>query len=400
MTTAVITGIGVVSAAGVGLASLREAMSSNRSAIRPLTVLKPDRYRHPLAGELRGAVGEGPPSSRCTGIALLAATEALDAARVERGKRNTIGVFFGTAGAEMKAIEEGCLTMWGGSAAEDAVLPTAAWITSRLADQLELGGPQFTFQNACSAGATAIAQAAAFIREEELDIAIAGGAEILCDALMAGFESLRALSGHGCFPFDVRRDGTVLGEGSAFLVLESEESARARDVVSIATMRGAGFSCDAYHRTRPHPDGAGAALAMRRALDDASIEEGEVGYISAHGTGTKLNDTAELRAVRSVFGDRASAIPISSLKSLTGHCIGASGAIEAVACCLALQEGLLPGTAGLHQQEEEFNNWRLLREPETESVIHALSNSFAFGGNNVSLLLSAPTSVRTADGRI
>ena len=388
MTIVVVTGLGVISAAGRGVDSLHAAMKANVSCIRPLSVLSPGNCGGHLAGEIPATVWAGPPQSRCMDITRLAAGEALESAMIDKRDRMHLGVFLGTAG-EMRYFESELLAEFEGRVpVTEAILSAASWITSRLADHYGLSGAQFTYQNACSAGASAIAQAMAFIRAGAIDVALAGGSEVISNLNLSGFQAIRALSRRGCFPFDVDRDGVVLGEGAAFLVLESASRAKARGAVAIAEVRGAGFSCDAFHRTRPHPEGLGATLAIRRALADGGLAPDDIDYINAHGTGTKLNDAIELRAIRAAIGERCLSIPISSLKGLTGHCVSASGAIEAVACCLALRDGFLPASTGLRQEEREFEGWYLLRQPETGRVKYALSNSFAFGGNNVSLIFA------------
>jgi 3-oxoacyl-(acyl-carrier-protein) synthase len=216
--------------------------------------------------------------------------------------------------------------------------------------------------------------------------------EIVNRMVMSGFEALRAISPTGCHPFDAERDGIQLGELAAFIVLESGERVRERGVRPYARLAGSGASADAFHVVRPDGQGAGAVLALKRALVDAGLGPDDIDYINAHGTGTEQNDPVELAAITRVFGDRAARIPISSTKSMLGHALGASGAAETIICALALRDGFLPPTAGLRSPIEGYEGFDFIPNAARGGVRprYIASNAFAFGGNNVVLILARP----------
>jgi 3-oxoacyl-[acyl-carrier-protein] synthase II len=260
-----------------------------------------------------------------------------------------------------------------------------ASVTDLVARRLGAHGPRSTIMTACSSSATAIGYAADRIRLGQVEVAIAGGAEGLCRLTFAGFSCLRATAPDPCRPFDAERKGLNLGEGAAVLVLEDYERARARGATVLALVAGCGITADAHHMTAPHPEGEGAARAMLAALDDARLPPGAVGYINAHGTATPHNDAAETAAIKTVLGARADRVPISSIKSMVGHTLGAAGAVEAVASVLTLARGFIPPTVNLQTPDPAFGLDYVpgaARQVEVEVV---LSNSFAFGGNNTTL---------------
>ena len=256
-------------------------------------------------------------------------------------------------------------------------------------------GPNAATVTACAASANAIGDAAAVIRRGDADVMIAGGAEAaICEFAMAGFSQARALSTRNeepqraSRPFDAGRDGFVMGEGGAALVLESEDHARRRDARIYAEVSGYGMSADAYHITLPRPGGAGAAAAMRSALDDAGLEPARIGYINAHGTSTPANDPTETAAIRAVFGAGASQIPVSSSKSMTGHLLGGAGALEALVCILAMRDAVVPPTINYDEPDPECDLDYVPNTARPHGVEHAMTNSFGFGGHNVALVLS------------
>ena len=265
-------------------------------------------------------------------------------------------------------------------------------VTDLVARRLGARGPRTTIMTACSSSATAIGYAGDLIRLGRAEVAIAGGAEGICRLTYAGFNALRATSPELCRPFDQNRKGLNLGEGAAVLVLELESRARARGADILGYLAGYGVTADAHHMTAPHPEGDGAARAMRAALDDAKLSPDVVDYVNAHGTGTPHNDAAEVAAIRRVFGDRAHRLPVSSTKSMVGHTLGAAGAVEAVACLLAMRGGYLPPTVNLETPDPAFGSDnipdfipRVAREARPNVI---LSSSFAFGGNNTVLVFT------------
>ena len=282
---------------------------------------------------------------RCLTFALHACREAIADAGLEAASLpEDATLSLGSGAGEMRAMEAT-------TGPPEAALPLdhpdplqpPHTITSKLAKRLGLHGRQLTFINACAAGAEAIAVAADLVRSGRAEIALAGVVEVLNRMVMSGFGSLRAMSPTSPRPFDADRDGTQLSELAAFVVLEPAGRVRARPYARVA---GSGISMDATHVVRPDDTGAGAALALRRALADASLTPDQIDYVNAHGTGTVQNDPAELSALSSVFGPAAGGTPVSSTKAMLGHALAASGAAEVVICALALRERFLPPTIG------------------------------------------------------
>ena len=257
-------------------------------------------------------------------------------------------------------------------------------------------GPNFCTVSSCSSGAEAIGEAWNMIRRGEVDVAIAGGAEApICPIAIAGFNSCQALSRRNdnpksaSRPFDVNRDGFVMGEGSAILVLESLESVRSRDAEVLAELVGYGATSDAYHVTQPAPEGEGGARAMRLALKAAGLAPQDIDYINAHGTSTPLNDKFETMALKSVFEEDAYKIPISSTKSMTGHLLGAGAALEAAISVIALQKGVLPPTINLEHQDPECDLDYIANTSRQRQLHSVMSNAFGFGGHNSALIFSS-----------
>ena len=407
MDAVAVTGVGAVSALGLGAAALIDGVLEGRTGIGPIRCFDASGYRVRIAAEVHPFPEQtlGPREarrmSRCDRLAVLATTEALADAGLEgiaagAAPPDRIAVVFG-AGAggmlETEAYFARYLAEGPGTRARVSPLgsqqpnATGDWIAARIG----ASGPKTTISTACSSSATAIGFAADLILEGEADIAIAGGAEALCQVTFAGFNSLRAVDPAGCRPFDVNRAGMSLGEGAAVLVLESLARARARDARLRSILLGYGISADAHHMTNPPPDGRGAAAALRQALAIAGVEPGEVDLVNAHGTGTRANDIAEANAIASVLGDRARDVPVHSMKSSVGHCLGASGAVEAVGTILSLERGAAPPTYGLESPDPELPPLGLVRgQPVRGDLRVAVSHSFAFGGNNTVLVFGRP----------
>ena len=386
----VVTGVGVVTAFGRGLGSLSEGLSAGRSALRPLRAFEPAGLPIGLAGEVEGVDDVvGFPDDRKAALAVAAALDA--AAGVELGHA---GVWLGTGLSSVTPRElaedayphlvEGRLDRQALHADHDPdrVAPRRHLperVTAEVARRLGCAGPQQTSFSACAAGALAIANGLWALRRGEVDSAVCGGHDAMIHPLgVLSFIALGALSPDRCRPFDRNRGGFVIGEGAAVLVLETAERARARGATPLACVLGAGSSVDAHNVTAPHPEGAGAALSMRRALSDAGLDRVE--HVNAHGTGTPLGDAVEARAIREVLG---SGVPVSSIKGALGHCIAAAGAVEAAACVGALAGGWTPGTSGCERPDEL--GVRVQRDPGP-AVGTLLSNSFGFGGQNCSLV--------------
>jgi 3-oxoacyl-[acyl-carrier-protein] synthase II len=260
-----------------------------------------------------------------------------------------------------------------------------------------LYGPNSTTVTACAASANAIGDAAAVIARGAADVMVAGGGEAAITRFaMAGFASARAMSKNNddpqgaSRPFDLNRDGFIMGEGSAVLILEELEHARSRGASIYGEVLGYGMSADGYHITLPRPGGAGASRAMQAAMADAGMTPSDIDYINAHGTSTPANDKTETTAIKTAFGDLAYDIPVSSTKSMTGHLLGAAGAIESIACLLAIRDGVIPPTTNYETPDEECDLDYVPNEARSVPIKTAMTNSFGFGGHNVSLIFGAP----------
>jgi 3-oxoacyl-[acyl-carrier-protein] synthase II len=260
-------------------------------------------------------------------------------------------------------------------------------IAAHVAAELRLRGVAVTVPVACAAGNAALAFACDAIRTGAADAVLAGGADVLSRITYAGFSRLGAIAPERCQPFDRDRKGMIPGEGAAMLVLESAEHARARGVRAYAEIAGYGLSCDAHHMTAGHPAGDGAARAMRMALDSAEVAPEQVSYISAHGTGTPVNDRLETLAIKRVFGRAAFKIPVSSVKSMLGHAMGAASAIEAAVCALAVATDSIPATMHLDHTDPACDLDYVPNKARKHRVDVAMNNAYAFGGNNSCLLL-------------
>jgi 3-oxoacyl-[acyl-carrier-protein] synthase II len=268
--------------------------------------------------------------------------------------------------------------------------------SGRVAMRFGAKGPNLAMATACATSAHALGEAGEIIRRGDADVMIAGGAEAAVSPLaLGGFCALRALSRRNdeperaSRPFDRDRDGFVMAEGAGVVILEEFERARRRGARVYGELLGYGATADAYHITDPCPDGDGMARAMEAALGDARVSPDEVDYVNAHGTATVVGDAAETRALKRVFGDRAARVPVSSTKSVTGHLLGAAGAVEAIACLCAMRDGVAPPTANLENPDPECDLDYLPNQPRELSIRTAMSNSFGFGGHNATLVLRA-----------
>ena len=395
---AYITGVGIVSPIGVGREAFLAGLRAGRCGLAELRGLDASQFRVGRGGEVDDSALAGGDvdleEARCLAFALRVCLEALaDAGLDATSLPEDASLALGSGAGEMRALEASL----GPPEAElsldraDPLQPHSA-ITSKLAGRLGLRGRQLTFVNACAAGAQAIAVAADLIRAGRAELVLAGGVETLSRMVISGFEALRAVSRTGCRPFDADRDGIQLSELAAFVVLEAGERVVKRGVQPYARVAGSGASADASHVVRPDEEGAGAALALHRALADAGLAPEAIDYVNAHGTGTVQNDPAELAALVSVFGGRARELPISSTKAMLGHALAASGAAEVVVCALALREGFLPPTIGWRQPIAGYEGFDFVPNQAREGVRlrHIVSSAFAFGGNNVALVLSSP----------
>jgi len=396
----VITGMGAVSAAGWGVEPLWHALRAGRTGVGPFSRFDHSRQRTHLAGQ----VPPGPPKTfrRHPGwnrlaspdrFALFAALEAVKQAGLGRRLDEvTAGVFFGTSTGGLPEAEQFLEELWSSGGERGRLSHLASHQLNAPGDAVarHLGatGPVFTVSSACASAALALEDALRSVRSGEVDLAVAGASDSLCTTTYSGFNSLRAVDEKPCRPFREGRSGMSLGEGSAVLVLERLERALARGAEPLAELLGAGASCDANHMTAPHPEGVGAALAVSRGLEDAGIAAERIDFFNAHGTGTLLNDASEFSALSKVFGERASRIPVSATKSIVGHLLGSSGAIEAVATILCLMAGEAHPAPGGGRVDPTTPVDLVLGEPRplgTGSI--AVSASFGFGGANAAVVL-------------
>jgi len=388
----VVTGLGVVSALGPDLVSFRKALREGQSGLGKLTLFDLPDARSQWVGQAALPELSGLPvpdtASRPDRFGLAAAQEAIRHAGLTPNDLHDAAVLFGTGTGGAIEIEQ-YLRTWqtGQTPPSRLLLPhQPASVTDLVARLFSLHGPRTTLMTACSSSALAIAQALDWLRLARCEVALAGGAEALCALTIAGFGALRATSPEPCQPFDKNRKGLNLGEGAAVLVLETRRHAEKRGARPWAVLRGAGQSCDAYHMTAPHPDGVGALAAMKAAFADAHCGPEVLGYVNAHGTGTPHNDGTESRALAALLGPRAGEVPVSSIKSMLGHTLGAAGAIEAAASVVALLDGVLPPTKNLRDPETDYGLDYILEVPRHKPVEAILSCNFAFGGNNAALL--------------
>ena len=388
----VITGIGIISAAGCGMASVWASVQAGQSGLRPLSQFVSPRHGHPLVGEVReevAALAGAVRGSRSDKLAWIAAREALAGAGVETGKTADparVGVMLGATVGGMRGTEQFLTALLRENRRRFGPLRfhECAGAADLCARQMGALGPVATLSTACSAGALAILAAAELIEQDEADLMLAGAGDSLARLTLNGFGSLLLLDANGCRPFDARRAGISLGEGAAMLVLEAEETALARGARVLARLSGWGASCDAFHATAPRPDGGGALAAMQRALQRGGLQPGAIDFVSAHGTATPDNDAMEAQALRQLFGERLP--PFGSVKRFFGHTLAASGAIKAVLAVQSLREQAVPGTPGFEQVDPKIG-LEPVREFRAQRVARILSNSFGFGGINASIVL-------------
>ena len=388
MRRVVVTGLGAVSPFGAGVKAYWAGLASGACAIRPLTLIDTEGFRFRIAAEVPDLAAGSSRRSRADRLALTAALEALDDAALSDAERADTALVTGAVGGGMLEAEE---WYWarakgqrlpGGDAALRSILPGSH--AEALGHRLRLGGPRHTVVTACSSGAVALAEAAELIADGVVDLAVAGGVDAMTRLCFMGFNTLKLLDPEPCRPFDKDRRGMSIGEGAAFVVLETAERARERGARVYAELAGHGMTTDAFHVTAPEPEGEGMVRAMRAALAAARVSAAEVGYINAHGTATPQNDRIEARAIARVFGEGGPLV--SSTKSMIGHTMAAAGGLEAVATVLTLTQELIPPTASLITPDPEVTFDCVPRVARERAVECAISNSFGFGGQNITLL--------------
>jgi len=394
--TVVVTGLGAVSPFGTGVKAFWQGITAGACAIRPITLIDTEGFRSRIAAEVPGTIGGSARRARADRLALTAAGEALDDARLSAAERRDAALMIGAVGGGMLEVEAWYWKRWRGARerpeagrerpdAVRATLPTSH--ADVLAWRLGLDGPRETVVAACSSGAASIAMAADLIADGVVTRALAGGADALTRICYMGFNALKLLDPEPCRPFDRERRGMSLGEGAAFLVLEDAAAARARGATIYAELAGHAMTTDAFHVTSPHPEGHGMIRAMQEALAAADAAPADVAYVNAHGTGTAQNDRIEARALRAVFGEGG--VLVSSTKSMIGHTMAAAGSLEALATVLALTHDVVPPTVHLTSPDPDVPFDCVPGVAREASLPAAMSNSFGFGGQNVTLLFRA-----------
>jgi len=410
-----ITGIGIVTAIGTGVEAFRTGLRAGHSPIKRLDRFDPAQFRSQVAAQVDGfdpLAWMSPKTARqldrFSQFGLIAGRLALDDARLVPGVDNgahpeRIGIYLGSALGGIAYAEEQherylakgirqvapnlALAVFGGAA------------PANLGISLDVRGPILSTANSCASGAVALGEALGDLREGRVDAAIAGGCEIPLSPLAFGaFDIIRALSsgrnddpGHAARPFDIGRDGFVLGEGAALLVLEDAEAAARRGATPYAELLGYGATSDAHHMVQPRADGREAARAATIALADGATDTDAIDYVNAHASSTPIGDLAEARAIATALGERAATIPVSGTKALYGHPLGASGAIEAAICALTITDGWAPASANLVEPDPEVAALLpgILRSGRSGTYRRVLSTSFGFGGLNAALVFGA-----------
>ncbi len=425
-----VTGLGVVAPGAVGAEDFASVLRTGRSGIRAISAFDPEGLESRIAGQVDQGILDlaayvEPPKavktmSRAAVFAVAAAAMAMREAGLEHGQVDPgrLGVSLGVGGmgptdldlvlGQASAVAEAVRGERGGPLGTAAItrayrartnpitvlrgLPNLA--AAHVAIQNDARGPNLSVATACAAGTHAVGEGLRMIQRGEADVMLAGGTDAAVNPVsVLGFDLLGTLSHRNAEPkrasrpFDRDRDGFVIGEGAAVLVLEAEGHARARGATPLAEIAGFGVSCDAWRITDERPDASSAAAAIRRCLIDASLEPRDVGYVNAHGTGIRMNDITETRAIREIFGGSAEGVAVSSTKSMIGHLLAAAGAVELVACVLAIREGFLPPTINLDTPDPECDLDYVPHRARPGRIDAAISNSFGFGGQNACLLV-------------
>ncbi len=402
----VITGMGAVSPLGLNCRETFDGLVAGRSGIARITSFDPSGIACQVAGEVKGfdptdymdrkmarRIG------RYAQFSIAATREALaqSGLDLEREDPSRIACIVSSAIADFPMVEDEMNKIFaqGKRSISPFTVPrvSTSMAAGNIALEFGLTGVSYSLSSACATGSHSIANALMLLKLGMADVVLAGGAEsAICDTFVSSYIAMRALSSRNdeperaSRPFDVDRDGFVIAEGCGVLVLETLERALKRGAPILAELVGTGLTCDAFHITSAHPDGKGAAQAMTTALQSARLNIEEVDYINAHGTSTQVNDTIETKAIKTVFGDRARQVPVSSTKSMTGHAIGAAGALEAVACIMALNANVIPPTINLDNPDPACDLDYVPHHAREKKLNVVMSNSFAFGGQNSVLI--------------
>ncbi len=404
----VVTGMGCISPVGNNVSETWESILAGKSGAAMITHFDATKHKTRFAAEVKGfdpvalfGTRETRKMDRFTQFANAVALEALEQSglKIDESNRDRIGVVIGTGIGGISTLLEQVEVMRerGPERVSPFLVPMMISDSApgMIAIRFGVRGPNMALATACASGNNVIGEALEMIRRGAADVMFAGASEAaIVPVAMAGLNVMTALSTRNedpqsaSRPFDKDRDGFLMGEGAGILVLESLESAQRRGANILAEIRGYGTTDDAHHISAPAENGAGAAIAMRLALEHAELSVTDIGYINAHGTSTPLNDKSETAAIKTVFGEQAYSIPVSSTKSMTGHLLGASGALEAVFCVLAMRDEILPPTINYRTPDPECDLDYVPNQARKASPKHVMSNSFGFGGHNATLILS------------
>ena len=403
----VITGMGTVNPLGITVEESWRNVVNGVSGVGPITLFDPSALNVHFAAEVKGFepdkymdAKEARRRDRFEQLGAAAAKDALASSGIEVTEANAgrIGVLVSSAIGGIKSLQDAVIMNHteGPRRVSPFLIPMLMpnGAAGMIAIDLQIKGPCFSVASACASGSDGIGTAFLMLKAGMIDAALAGAAEMtICAVGVAAFDRVGAMSRRNDDysmtpqPFDKNRDGLVMGEGAAVIVLERESDAKARGANILAELAGYGATADAFHVTAPHEHGAGGAAAMRMALDSAKANMDELGYINAHGTGTSLNDQSETRAIKAAFGERAYQIPISSTKSMTGHMMGATGALEVIFCVQAIREGILPPTIHYETPDPECDLDYIPNKAREKKINLAISNAFGFGGHNAVLAI-------------
>lgn len=400
----VVTGIGAITPLGNNVTDTWVGMKNGKNGIAPITLFDTENFKAKLGAEVKGfdpkeylAVNDVLRTDRYAQFAVAAAQQAVDESSIEGTiKPERFAVIFGTGIGGIGTFETEHTKLMEKGPRRVSPLFVPMMISNMAAGMIAIRhdcrGSAMPMVTACASGSNAIGEAMRLVRHGYADAVIAGGAEAaIVPSAIAGFANMHALStsenpNEASLPFDHRRGGFVIGEGAVALVLEEYEHAKARGAKIYGEVCGYGSTCDAYHITAPHPDARGGAQAMMDAMKEADYTGGDTVYINAHGTGTPMNDVVETAAIKKALGeDHAKRAYVSSTKSMTGHMLGAAGAIEALACLFVLNEGVIPPTINLNEQDENCDLNCVPNTAVKADITLALSNSLGFGGHNACL---------------
>jgi 3-oxoacyl-[acyl-carrier-protein] synthase II len=406
----VITGMGCLSPLGLDVESTWQAALAGHSGAGRITHFDPSEYKTQIAAEVKGFeprnhfdVREARHMDRFAHFAVVSARQAIRDSRLEitDENRGRIGAIIGTGIGGLGTILEQAKVQHDGGPGRVSpfLVPMMLADTAggMIAIDAQIQGPNMAVVTACATGTNALGEAAEVIRRGHADVMLAGGTEAaIVPIAIAGLSSMTALSArnddpqHASRPFDKERDGFLMGEGAAILVLESLEHAQARGARILGEVLGYGVTNDAYHISAPAENGRGAAECMQMAIKDADLDGRKIDYINAHGTSTQLNDRSETAAIKTVFGEQAYDIPISSTKSMTGHMMGAAGALEAIFCLLAMRDDIMPATTNYEVPDPDCDLDYIPNQSRKKELKTVMSNSFGFGGHNATIILGKP----------